>query len=121
MASIQFKRGKLEVWEQLDPILEAGQPGYVTDADDHLPRLKIGDGVSRWSELPYEGETSIINKNTYYDFPSVGRPNVIYKAEKEKMLYQWNSSQLKYEKLSLSGPESDIVEIKVIHGGKASI
>ena len=46
---IQFKRGKTDSWRKEKTKLAAGQPGY--DKDKH--KIKIGDGVKTWSELPY--------------------------------------------------------------------
>jgi hypothetical protein len=46
---IQFKRGKTDSWKKQKKPLAAGQPGY--DKDKH--KIKIGDGESSWSELPY--------------------------------------------------------------------
>ena len=62
---------------------------------------------------------SVVNAETRYDFPSVGSPNVIYKAETERKIYQWNSDELKYELLS-SGETTGELNIKVIYGGDAS-
>jgi hypothetical protein len=47
----QFKlrRGTSGAWMAADPVLLEGEPGVETDTD----RLKVGDGVRRWSELPY--------------------------------------------------------------------
>lgn len=39
-------------WTADDPILQLGEIGYETDT--HL--LKVGDGTTRWSELPYAGD-----------------------------------------------------------------
>jgi hypothetical protein len=46
---IQFKRGSTRSWRALRKPLAAGQPGY--DKDKH--KIKIGDGESGWSTLPY--------------------------------------------------------------------
>jgi hypothetical protein len=53
-ATIQFKRGTAERWYTVNPILAIGEPGFVYDAN----KLKIGDGVTPWNELPYIGGTS---------------------------------------------------------------
>lgn len=45
----QLKRGYLEAWERNNPILRVGEPGYVLDTG----KLKIGDGVLAWKDLPY--------------------------------------------------------------------
>ena len=47
-------------------------------------------------------DNKIINKNESKDFPETGLPDVIYKAEKEKKLYQWNSISQTYEVLNES-------------------
>ena len=117
MATIQFKRGVASRWEELNPILEAGQPGFVTDEN----RLKIGDGATAWNDLPYIGESSVVNAQTHYDFPSIGRANVIYKAEAEKNIYQWNTTDLKYELVGSTEISGDLSNISVIHGGNATL
>ena len=66
-----------------------------------------------------EGTASVFNAETRYDFPSVGSPNVIYKAESERRIYQWNSNELKYEALN-SAETPGGLNIKVIYGGDAS-
>ena len=43
MATIQFKRGTASRWAELNPILQAGEPGFVTDEN----RFKIGDYWTR--------------------------------------------------------------------------
>lgn len=48
---IQVKRGSTNSWRGSDVKLEPGQPGY--DKDKH--KLKIGDGISSWLDLPYIG------------------------------------------------------------------
>ena len=111
--AILFKRGTEEKWTTANPVLEAGQPGYVIGKN----RLKVGDGITPWNELPYIGELTewVVNVETHYDFPSIGKPNVVYKAEKEKLVYQWNESALKYEVI---GPSLD--DINLINGGNAN-
>lgn len=115
MASIQFKRGTAARWAELNLVLEAGQPGFVTDEN----RLKIGDGETAWNDLPYVGESSVVNAQTLYDFPSIGRPNVIYKAAAEKCIYQWNDVSLKYELLGSTEISGDLSNIAIIYGGDA--
>ena len=46
---IQFKRGTTTRWRNTKTKLAAGQPGY--NKDNH--KLKIGDGISTWEDLPY--------------------------------------------------------------------
>lgn len=115
--AILFKRGVASRWAELNPILEAGQPGFVTDEN----RLKIGDGETAWNDLPYIGEASVVNVQTRNDLPSVGRDNVIYKAEAEKCIYQWNPTKLQWELLGSTEISGDLSNIQVIHGGNAAL
>lgn len=129
--TFQLRRGKAEVWEKNNPILARGEPGFVIDKN----RLKIGDGVTPWTDLEYFGEDNVFNANTINDFPIVGKSDVIYKAEEEKCLYQWNSTERKYDLLSVGETvieelRTEIDEIKEnfiskievleIYGGSAS-
>lgn len=47
--TIKARRDDGPSWEQYNPRLEQGEPGFETDTG----LLKFGDGVSRWAELPY--------------------------------------------------------------------
>ena len=49
-----LRRGASEAWEEVNPILAYGEPGYEKDTG----QLKIGDGVTPWKELPYIGDGS---------------------------------------------------------------
>jgi hypothetical protein len=46
---IQVRRGTESQWESEDPVLSQGELAYTTDEK----KLKIGDGTTLWSELPY--------------------------------------------------------------------
>ena len=46
---IKFRRGHTKSWHNTKTILAAGQPGF--DKDKH--KIKVGDGESKWSDLPY--------------------------------------------------------------------
>ena len=104
--TFQLRRGNASVWEKNNPILARGEPGFVIDEN----RLKIGDGSTPWMELDYIGESSIQNFDTHEDFPSSGRENVIYKAEKEKALYQWSAESQTYEPLSFGETQLEVDE-----------
>lgn len=114
--TFQFKKGNSARWEEVNPVLAAGEPGFVSDEN----RMKIGDGKTPWNQLPYLGENSVFNAETHYDFPSIGRDNVIYKAESEKKIYQWNSDELKYELIGETESSGDFSDIEIINGGNAN-
>lgn len=46
---IQIRRGTASSWTSNNPTLSAGEWGYETDTG----RLKIGDGLTSWTTLPY--------------------------------------------------------------------
>ena len=117
MATIQLKRGTREALERVNPLLAAGEPCFVTDEN----RLKIGNGIDCWNDLPYLFEDNVVNANTHYDFPSIGKENVIYKAESERLLYQWNTTDLKYEIVGEVEISGDFSAVEVIHGGGAFV
>lgn len=53
----QLRRDTLNDWSAANPVLRAGEPGY----DSTINGLKIGDGVTPWSQLSYiAGSNGII-------------------------------------------------------------
>ena len=109
----QLKRGTAKAWERNNPLLKAGEPGFELDTN----RLKIGDGITLWNDLLYIGESEVFNAATHFDFPSLGKENTIYKAEKEKKIYQWNTTSLIYEVISEG---ETTLDIELINGGNAN-
>ncbi|CAB4194624.1 hypothetical protein UFOVP1264_79 [uncultured Caudovirales phage] len=74
---IQYRRGTDAEWTAANPLLAAGEPGFVTDTG----QFKIGNGVTYWSDLVYgittgvgapaggtSGYALVKNSNTAYDF-----------------------------------------------------
>src|SRR5215210_2026704 len=50
-STIQLRRGSAAAWAAANPILAAGEEGYDLDSR----RRKVGDGVTNWALLPYDG------------------------------------------------------------------
>lgn len=48
-AKMQVRRDLSSEWTSVDPVLAAGEFGYETDTGN----LKIGNGSSVWTALPY--------------------------------------------------------------------
>lgn len=115
MATLQLKRGTAARWVELNPILAAGEPGFEYDTK----KLKIGDGNTAWNDLPYIGSEELYCATTYTELPSVGNANCLYKVGDEKALYQWNTTESKYESLS-NGEGFDPSKINLINGGNAN-
>jgi hypothetical protein len=117
--TFQLRRANEAAWKRNNPILAQGEPGFVIDKN----ALKIGDGATAWNDLEYiggkeGGNGGVFNADTHYDFPSIGSVDMIYKAENEKKIYQWNPDLLKYE--VLSEIEITIQDLEIIHGGNAN-
>ena len=111
--TFKLKRGTAARWAEINPVLAQGEPGFVYD----LNRLKIGDGITPWNDLPYiDGKREVSNFDYLEEFPTIGDENIIYKAEKEQRLYQFNSETQEYEKLS---DGTGIDDIQIINGGTA--
>ena len=94
----QLKRGTAARWAELNPVLRQGEPGFAYDTY----QLKIGDGFTPWNRLPYAGNNirDVFSAPSVKDFPPIGEINIIYKAELEKKLYQYNIETGKYEIIS---------------------
>lgn len=86
---------------------------YDTDTSEY------GNKVREVYAKAVANSKSVFNAETHYDFPSVGSVDMIYKAQAEKLIYQWNPTELKYEALG-STVEVDIGDIEIINGGNAN-
>ena len=59
--TFQVKRGTAARWEELNLILNPGEPGFEIDTF----KLKIGNGSTPWKELPYVNDVDISSSKTY--------------------------------------------------------
>lgn len=109
----QLRRGASTTWTKNNPLLAAGEPGY--EIDTH--KIKIGDGTSKWKDLPYIGEHNIISYASHNDFPSVGNVNYLYKANDEDMLYCWDDKEANFVIIGPVGTNSETIDF--IDGGNA--
>jgi hypothetical protein len=107
----QFKRGTEEAALAKNPLLLYGEP-LVVKCSNGAIKLKIGDGINHYKDLPFIGEDKIITYKTYFDFPNFGKESIIYQAEDRHMLYQWNPKVERYEELCI-----DEDGIEMIDGG----
>lgn len=57
-ARIQVKRDTAAAWSSVNPVLLAGEYGRETDTG----RTKVGDGVTAWNALPYDGIVTVTDK-----------------------------------------------------------
>lgn len=114
ISTIQFKRGRAEALAKWTRIPLAGEP--IFDIDNSI--LKIGDGVHLYKDLPAlggggSGGMQQIVFDTYFNFPSTGKANMLYIARDKQMAYIWDdsdASNTRYVELGLSG--------EIIDGGE---
>lgn len=67
-AKILIRRDTFSIWASTNPILLDGEIGYEKDTG----RLKVGNGVLPWNQLPYQGSgVGII-------FLDAGKPDTSY-------------------------------------------
>lgn len=117
---IKFKRGKSTTWKTKNLLLLDGEPGFEIDT----LRFKIGDGKTKWNDLPYQDQNNenVVNARVFAELPSIGQENVIYKVSSTAKLYQWNTTTNGYEALMSSGSSGGgipIEDIDIINGGNA--
>lgn len=51
IVQMRFRRGTTAEWAAANPVLEEGEPGLDTD----IKAFKLGDGVTSWTDLPFQG------------------------------------------------------------------
>lgn len=54
-AIVQQRRDIASRWAKVNPILQQGEVGYETDTRQR----KIGNGVTPWNDLPYDGNPCV--------------------------------------------------------------
>ena len=50
IVQFRFRRGTTSEWATANPTLASAEPGY----NSTLQRFKIGDGIRKWNDLPYQ-------------------------------------------------------------------
>ena len=121
----KLKGGEQEAVERNNPFLERREP-CVVYCNDGITRLKIGDGVHRFNELDWVGgmggdsSAEIVTYDDHFKFPQPGDSTLIYRAQNESVLYQWNAAYYKYEPLVSADIDVNLNDIECIDGGRAS-
>lgn len=120
----QLKRGNAEAWTRNNPVLKSAEPGYELDTG----KLKLGDGVTAWNDLPYFGGSYAISTDnssiTFYGdelqivgFAQAEAGQSIRKTADGKL--EWYSPTT--EPISISRLENDENTIIIFDGGSAEI
>ena len=113
-----LKTNILQAISDFDEI-ESAIESYGIDVPYDTDTKEYGELIRSVYEKGSESAKSVFNAETHYDFPSVGSIDVIYKAQSERLIYQWNPDDLKYETIGSVGG-GDIGNIEIINGGNAN-
>lgn len=122
--TFKLKRATAARWIEVNPILAQGEPGFEYDTF----RLKVGDGIISWVELPYVNEefflspdsnSIAINVNgdlTIYGFNEAVANQIPIKSEDGKITWMTLSP------VASSGLIEDLNQNEpiVLYGGSAS-
>lgn len=110
----------IRILAQVDNALKAMEASEKERAEAEAQRkATFEEWEKRIAALDQAGGL-VYNAETMYEFPSMGSASVIYKAEKERRLYQWNPDELKYELLNEGTSGESIHDIDIIYGGGAN-
>ena len=63
-----FKRGKAASWSEQNVLLGSGEPGFELDTG----KLKVGNGVDKWNDLPYINADPVEVENGAYFIAATG-------------------------------------------------
>ena len=106
---VKLKRGAEARWAELNPTLDKGEPGFVSDTN----KLKIGDGTTAWNDLPYIAGESTTEQGgiVVVDvLPEEGQNDLIYKVNETQKLYIWNSITKDFQELGQGGGTIEPIE-----------
>lgn len=102
---IQLKNDTEVNWNKAINFVPKQGEVIIYSADDTHPfsRLKVGDGETKVTNLPFidSGSTgNIILKETFNSFPAIGNQNMLYIEVASNKIYNWtpaNGYTVKYE------------------------
>lgn len=67
------------------------------------------------------GDTSLITKPSYLEFPNIGNSNNLYIDTTAEALYRWDSKDFKYYKVGATTDDVfDVLENTLFNGGNAN-
>lgn len=109
--TFKFRRGIAKEWHDINPVLAEGEPGVETDT----LKLKIGNGVSAWQDLPYltggssEPESIFIYNAILVveNLPEIGNEESLYKVASTQKLYYWDSDKSEFICLNYEFVDTD--------------
>ena len=123
--TFQVKRGTAARWEELNPILNPGEPGFEMDTF----KLKIGNGSTPWKELPYVNDVDISKYITIEDIingdvilsiaTKTIRGAVISSTAKNEISVDPTDGSMEVNSLSIDRLDTEGINV-TLNGGAAS-
>ena len=123
--TFQVKRGTAARWEELNLILNPGEPGFEMDTF----KLKIGDGSTPWKELPYVNDVDISKYVTIEDIingdvilpvaTKTIRGAVLSSTAKNEISVDPTDGSMEVNSLSIDRLDTEGINV-ILNGGAAS-
>ena len=123
--TFQVKRGTAARWEELNLILNPGEPGFEMDTF----KLKIGDGSTPWKELPYVNDVDISKYVTIADITNGNvilpvatktiRGAVLSSTAKNEISVDPTDGSMEVNSLSIDRLDTEGINV-ILNGGAAS-
>lgn len=123
--TFQVKRGIAARWEELNPILNPGEPGFEMDTF----KLKIGNGSTPWKELPYVNDVDISKYITIEDIingdvilpvaTKTTRGAVLSSTAKNEISVDPTDGSMEVNSLSIDRLDTEGINV-ILNGGAAS-
>lgn len=123
--TFQVKRGTAARWEELNLILNPGEPGFEIDTF----KLKIGDGSTPWKELPYINDVDISKYITIEDIingdvilpvaTEAIRGVVLSSTAKNEISVDPTDGSMEVNSLSIDRLDTEGINV-ILNGGAAS-
>ena len=123
--TFQVKRGTAARWEELNPILNPGEPGFEMDTF----KLKIGNGSTPWKELPYINDVDISKYITIEDIingdvilpvaTEAVRGVVLSSTAKNEISVDPTDGSMEVNSLSIDRLDTEGINV-ILNGGAAS-
>ena len=123
--TFQVKRGTAARWEELNPILNPGEPGFEMDTF----KLKIGNGSTPWKELPYVNDVDISKYITIEDIingdvilpvaTEAVRGVVLSSTAKNEISVDPTDGSMEVNSLSIDRLDTEGINV-ILNGGAAS-
>ena len=123
--TFQVKRGTAARWEELNPILNPGEPGFEMDTF----KLKIGNGSTPWRELPYVNDVDISKYITIEDIingdvilpvaTEAVRGAVLSSTAKNEISVDPTDGSMEVNSLSIDRLDTEGINV-ILNGGAAS-